>query len=314
LLEQDVKTFFQADAFERTRCPACGDTTSTDSVEKFDFTYAVCGTCLTMYVTPRPPFRMLSAYYENSPSTKYWIEEFFKPVAEARREKIFKPRVDHVLGTVLRGRKGPLTVGDVGAGFGLFLEEMRKAAPGNTYVAIEPSLDMSRMLRAKGFEIAQMCLEEIEGMEGRFDLMTSFELLDHLHTPELFLRKALALLKPGGILFLTAVNGRGFDILTLWERSNMVAPPIHLTLFNTSSVERLLKAVGFASVDVSTPGRLDWDLVERSIRSEGFDGGRFWNSVAATASEDCKARLQEWIASSGLSSHMWVLARKDSAS
>lgn len=90
----------------------------------------------------------------------------------------------------------------------------------------------------------------------------------------------------------------------------MIIPPIHLTLFNKSSVELLLKRIGFDRIEVTTPGRLDWDIVEQSIDSQSFDPGRFWRMVADEATDECKAELQQWIASNGLSSHMWVLARR----
>lgn len=308
LVEKDVKTFFNFKSFTETRCPACESSNFVVEFEKLGFQYASCKICLTLWVNPRPRFEVLNEFYARSPSTNFWVNNFFKPVAEVRREKIFKPRAEYI-SNLLNAQKKNI-VGDIGAGFGLFLEELRKMIPNSYYVAIEPSVEMSKICVNKNIDVKCMCLEEIKGMEESFDLLTAFELLEHLYNPTVFLETVYTLLKPGGYLFLTTLNGKGFDILLLWERSKSVAPPHHLNFFNIESVRLLVKKIGFEVVEISTPGKLDWDIVEGMIKNEHVFIDRFWSLLVSEKSEKCKIELQDWISRNNLSSHMRILLKK----
>jgi SAM-dependent methyltransferase len=308
LVGKDVRDFFDFKSFVEISCPACGSDDFIHEFEKLGFKYVSCRICSILFVNPRPPFNTLKEFYSRSPSTSFWINEFFKPVAEVRREKIFKPRAEYV-SEILNGNKS-CVIGDIGAGFGLFLEELRKVLPDNNYIAIEPSVEMADICRKKGLEVKNMCLEDISGMEERFDLLTSFELLEHLFDPVSFLKKTYSLLLPEGHLLLTTLNGKGFDILLLWERSKSIVPPHHLNFFNPTSIRCLLERLGFEVLEISTPGKLDWDIVDGMIKNEGIDLGRFWNVLSNEGSVECKIGLQEWISENNLSSHMKVLAKK----
>jgi len=309
MVEKDMKTFFELKSFVKVGCPSCGGTETVDEFEKANFRYVTCKGCGTLFANPRPPFEALKKFYSDSPSATFWVNEFFKPMAEARREKIFKPRAQYIAELLGTGHEKHV-IGDIGAGFGLFLEELRKISPKNDYVAIEPSPEMARICTGKGFKSVASSFEETEGMNEAFDMLTGFELLEHLFDPLAFLKKANFMLKRGAYIFLTTLNSKGFDIQLLWERSRSVVPPHHLNFFNIHSGKFLLEKAGFEIIEISTPGRLDWDIVEGTIRKEGIDVGRFWKTLAREGDEECKSALQDWISKNNLSSHMWILAKR----
>ena len=72
----------------------------------------------------------------------------------------------------------------------------------------------------------------------------------------------------------------------------------------------MLGKCGFTIEEISTPGRLDWDIAEGTMQNDGVDAGRFWNLLAKEGSEASKKVFQEWVSSHNLSSHMRVLAKK----
>lgn len=308
LVEKDIEDSFDFTSFKEVVCPACGSSNFVHEFEKFRFRYVSCKNCFTLFVNPRPPFEALKKFYFSSLSSSFWVNEFFKPVAEARRQKIFKPRAEYI-NTLLDGKEG-LVVGDIGAGFGLFLEELKKISPNNHYIAIEPSLEMSDICKRKGFEVKNVYFEELNGMEGSFNLLTAFELFEHLFDPYSFLEKVRSALRPGGYLLMTTLNCQGFDILILWEKSKSISPPHHLNFLNISSAKFLFERVGFEVMEISTPGELDWDMVENAIKNENFALYRFWNSLAKRQNDNCKKELQGWITKNKLSSHMRILVRR----
>jgi SAM-dependent methyltransferase len=310
LIAEDVKTIFaDKSKFVKIDCPACGSKKYRKQFEKTGFTLVLCKNCGTLFVNPRPPGRLLNDFYTKSRSASFFVHSFFQPVAEARREKIFRPRAEYIRDTLPEKSKG--IIGDIGAGVGLFLEELAKLWPSGRMVAIEPSLEEVKVCKEKGLEVIPCALEDVKGLDNKFDLLTSFELFEHLYSPDEFLKKTWKLLRPGGHLFLTTQNGEGFDIQILWEKSKSISPPVHLNFFNPGSIKKLLEANNFIVEKIDTPGKLDWDIVEGMYRKEGADLGRLWRLVADKCTPAARSKLQTWITKSNLSSHMRILARKN---
>jgi SAM-dependent methyltransferase len=294
--------------FQFLPCPACGSKHIESQFDKSGFYYVQCVECDTLFVNPRPTCENLMQIYTDSSSTKFWVEEFFLPMAEARREKIFKPRAQYITDKYPQLRTG--VIGDIGAGFGIFSEEVKKIWSDASIVAIEPSVDMAIICRNKGLDVIESTMENVDPLCHQFDLLSAFELFEHLHDPIVFTRKAYALLKSGGYLYLTTLNGLGFDIQLLWERSKSVTPPHHLNFFNPSSIQTILQNEGFEIVEVSTPGQLDWDIVESAYCNESLDPERFFRTVSKYGSIQAKKDLQSWISRNNFSSHMRVIAKK----
>lgn len=294
--------------FQHIDCPVCKNMDCPRQFDRYGFFYVQCNVCDTLFVDPRPDYSDLAKFYEDSPSTRYWIDEFFMPMVEARREKIFKPRAVYVSSQFPGKRSGK--VADIGAGFGLFLEELKKIWPDTSMSAIEPSSDMANICEEKGFDVIRSMLEDVDPSSRKFDLITAFELFEHVLKPEVFLKKVYELLQPEGVLFLTTLNGLGFDIQLLWERSKSVFPPHHLNFLNPRSIAMLLERTGFREIIVTTPGELDWDIIEGGLIHEGLDPGRFFKTVSKYGTAESKHDLQSWVKKHNFSSHMRVTAKK----
>jgi len=308
LLAEDVLERFDPKTFMTVPCPVCRATEHQREFGKDGFTFVSCELCGTLFVNPRPCFDELNAFYSDARSTTYWVNEFFLPVVEARREKIFAPRaryVEEILGDLSGG-----SVADVGAGFGLFLEELGKLWPDADLVAIEPSREQVSICEGKDLRVIPVALEELPPDSGPFDLVTAFELFEHLFDPRDFLERVARILQPGGYFLMTTLNGHGFDLQVLWERSRGFMPPAHLNFANPDAMHIILADVGLEVVEIATPGVLDWDIVEGAALKDGSDVGRFFHMFAENGSPEAKEGFQSWITENGLSSHMRVLARK----
>lgn len=308
LVAEDAKKLFaDRSSFKKINCPACGNDQPEHSFDKMGFKYVQCPQCATLFVSPRPAYRDLMKIYVDSPSTKFWVNDFFLPMAEARREKIFKPRAQFVAQRFPEMKNKRMA--DIGAGFGLFLEEMKNIWPAADIFAIEPSLEMAQICCGKGITVLETTLEDVDPAQ-RFDILTSFELFEHLHDPLPFVQKVRELLRPGGWFFMTTLNALGFDIQVLWEKAKSVFPPQHLNFFNPSSISLLLEREGLEVIEIATPGQLDWDIVEGTYAGEGTNPGRFFATLSRYGKEEAKKSFQLWLQQNNFSSHMRVIARK----
>lgn len=302
LSRQDGEQLDKRD-FVEVSCPACGSEGNPVAIEKFGFQYENCLSCNTLYCTPRPNSQQLGQLYANSPSANYWSQVFFPAVAQSRREKLFAPKAAKIAALIHDRQLAHGRICDIGAGHGVFLEELGQHLPAAQLFAIEPDHNSAEVCRSKGIAVLEATVEASDDWRQRFDFVLSSEVIEHVGDPVLFAQKLQQLLKPGGSLLMTGLGYEGFDILTLGGGSQAVSPPHHLNFFSTAGFDALLKRVGFATVDLWTPGQLDLDIVLNSGHHSPF-----LEALKARGSQACQD-FQAFLQKHALSSHVWVLAQ-----
>jgi hypothetical protein len=307
LCVQDTRTYFEAVEREAIPCPACG-AQGEPAFTKNGFSYETCPDCDSLYVSPRPAARAFATYYQNSPSSKFWASTFYRETAEARRELLWRPKAQAIAAKLRALGAASGAVVDIGAGYGLFAEEIRPLLTGELAV-IEPAPHLAQVCREKSLRVVEKFLEDVTAAElpPGAKAFTSFELFEHLHDPRLFLMRLLELMDAGDLFILTTLSGTGLDIQLLWEKSRSVSPPHHLNFLNPRSMARLLSSVGFEVLEVTTPGTLDIDIVANS--GAGVTD-RFWRAFLAHADQLTRQAWQRVISETGWSSHMMVVSRK----
>jgi len=307
----DTQAYFTSSQREHLPCPACGNKTFQPAFEKSGFAYTVCRSCQTLYQNPRPSLEEFSRFYQESPSARYWVKEFFPAAAEIRREKLFKPKVMELARLCQNENFKPSVVADVGAGFGLFLEEWRNLFPDTRTIAIEPNPEMANLCREKKLEVIECLTEQASSLYGQVDLVVALEVIEHVHDPLLFCNSLNHLLRDGGKLLLTGLSVDGFDIQVLWERSKSVSPPYHINFISIRGFEQLLNRAGFSKVVIFTPGKLDVDIVRNTIE-EGYEVIREQRFICNLLKQDemVLKEFQQFLSRNRLSSHCWVWAEK----
>lgn len=309
LSEQDAKLCFVNTPRLKIPCVSCGSERLVGEFEKNGFAYSSCQDCGTLFQSPRPPIVAFEAFYRDSVSSRYWAEEFFPAVAEARREKIFRPRVER-LSELCRTRDISVErLIDVGAGYGIFLDEWRQRYPSTQVLAVEPSESLAAECRSKGFDVVEDIAENVKGYDSSADLVVCFEVLEHVYDPLEFVRTLINLAKPGGYVFVSTLCVDGFDIQMLWDKSNSIFPPHHINFMSVAGFERLFARAGLIEVDVTTPGQLDVDIVRNATKLEPdlMNGQRFLRRIVAD--QELADNFQGFLAENRLSSHAWVIGR-----
>ena len=94
---QDVERFFaEKSGFVEISCPACGSNDSVFAFDKLGFSYRSCRPCESLYLSPRPSREVIDRYYREGEAVKFWSTDFYRETAEARREKLCRPRAQLV--------------------------------------------------------------------------------------------------------------------------------------------------------------------------------------------------------------------------
>ena len=234
LAKIDTKVFFGNALRKPIDCPACG-IKGEPVFNKHGFDYELCINCDTLFVSPRPVNDAFICYYSNAPSTEYWATTFYKATADARREKLWRPKAQLIHDMCERFGLGNEEVIDIGGGYGIFAEEVFSLFGRKTTI-IEPGIHLAKSCRDRGLNVVEKFLEEVRANDlpkGR-KVFVSFELFEHLHSPEIFLKQLYKLMTPGDLFIFTTLSGTGIDIQGLWEDSKSVSPPPSFEFFQPS--------------------------------------------------------------------------------
>lgn len=310
--ERDIKRLQARLAeFVTVPCPACGRDEHSPAFEKWRFKYVTCIHCQTLYMCPRPSPQVMDSYYSNSENYRYWAEHIFPGSEAARREKIHRPWLERVLGYCQRYAIPHGVLMEVGAGFGTFASLATESGQFEKVVAIEPTPEMAQACRDRGVAVINKRIEDVTDEVEYADVVVAFETIEHLFEPRQLLDQCARLMRSGSLLVLSCPNGQGFDIALLGPVS-LAVDPEHVNLFNPASLSLLVEAHGFDILEVSTPGRLDAEFVHDAIEQGKFDvsGDPFLKRVLVDEWDRLGWPFQQFLAGNGLSSHMWLAARK----
>ena len=310
LSAQDAEHCFGDASRLTVNCVACGASQSTHQFDKSGFAYAQCNDCHTLFQNPRPSIAAFEAFYRQSESSRYWAEVFFPAVAEIRRDKIFRPRVERLAGLCAEHGINVRRLIDVGAGYGIFLDEWRHRFPKTEVLAVEPSTSLAKECRSKGFSVVEDIVENVAGHDDSADLVTCFEVLEHVYDPLGFVTVLAGLARRGGYVFVSTLGIDGFDLQVLWDKSGQISPPHHINFLSVQGFERLFERAGLVDVMVTTPGQLDVDIVRNALKRDPalFNGQRFLGNLLANDLD--AAAFQQFLVERRMSSHVWVIGRK----
>ncbi|HEX8617350.1 MAG TPA: bifunctional glycosyltransferase/class I SAM-dependent methyltransferase [Thermoanaerobaculia bacterium] len=124
------------------------------------------------------------------------------------------------------------------------------AAHDYEYVGIDPASAAARHARARGLEVYCASLSSFVNTGPAFDAITLFHVFENMPDPHDALSRIKDLLKPGGMLFLSAFDTEGF-IYLVSERKRMSQNfRTHLILYSRSALIELLERSGFELVDI----------------------------------------------------------------
>jgi SAM-dependent methyltransferase len=141
---------------------------------------------------------------------------------------------------------------DVGCGIGYFLEVAKERGwevHGTEYTdrAIE-------ICEGKGISMKQGKLDPSNYEPESFDVITSFEVLEHINNPVEEITNFNTLLRNGGLVYLTTPNFNSLLRHRLKERYDVITYPEHLSYYTPSTLKKLFVKHGFCKWKIQTTG------------------------------------------------------------
>jgi SAM-dependent methyltransferase len=231
-------------------CPICNMAESSPVHQVDDFVIVRCAACGLRYVDPLPPDEVLQAHYEDP---GYFVGKGDQGYGcYADMHKALLPHFRRRLRAINRRLPAGGSLLDFGCAAGFFLELAQAA--GWRVAGVELAPDMAQLACRK---LGVRIVPDLEDLGGDvFDVVTMWEVIEHLPHPLTTLREVLARLRPGGLLMLSTPNTGHWQAESEPESWPGYRPPSHLVYFTIHTLRQALSAAGFVDIVVKPGGPL----------------------------------------------------------
>jgi ubiquinone/menaquinone biosynthesis C-methylase UbiE len=222
-----------------------------------------CAHCHFVYANPRWPSDKLIAAYAAVEDETYVAER-------AGRELTFRRHLRDL--ERFTGPPNGRTLLDVGAYIGVFVEVAQET--GWQATGVEPSAWAAGVGQRRGLRIIEGTLNAPELRGKQFDVITLWDVIEHLDDPAAELGKVYRLLRPGGLV---AVHTMDVDSLAarLMGRRWPWLMDMHLHYFSRRTLGQMLAQADFIPLKVGPQGRY-LRLNYLATRLEGLSRAAGW--------------------------------------
>ncbi len=175
------------------------------------------------------------------------------------------------------------TILDIGCSSGAFLSTMK----GSSWELYGIDMEESTAERARAKTGANIFVGDAVAapfLPDTFDVITSFDLIEHVYSPRTFLTKVFEWLKPGGIYYAMMPNIASWEARLFGTHWYGLELPRHLFHFSPRSLKCLMTDLGFEEVCVKTP------RVSYMRRSAGYVFASALESVGLPATPQARPK------------------------
>jgi len=175
-------------------------------------------------------------YYEGDPTRSAYSDyELDKPLIVKNMHKFL---------AFISGRKPSGKLLDVGCAFG-YVVEIAKLRGYDAYGFDPSSFAAGKASALVGKNrIQEGTIQEVTYPKASFDVITMFDVFEHLQEPLADMKKLATLLKPDGIIIIATGDTRSIAARIMKRRWTFFIPPQHIFFFHRNNVSKLLHMAG----------------------------------------------------------------------
>ncbi len=264
---------------EHVNCDLCGssvyelyyrDLVNCQNKDK-KFNIVKCKNCGLVYLNPRPDNNEINKYYHDDYYSFRQLDRKLKgfyPLFDRIKDKIREATFSYYYGSfdqsktfwsrkieqglALIGRRRFISaphnirkgkILDVGCGDGLFIYPLKEL--GWQVYGLEINDEAAQRARARGLNVKTLDLLDSDFPDDFFDVVRMLSVLEHLHHPSKYLKKAYKILKPGGYLIIETPNIESLASKIFGKSWAGLDVPRHLYHFNDKTLKKIISNNGF---------------------------------------------------------------------
>ena len=234
---------------EFTACVVCGSSLNTLKLTKKSrlgelFNLTSCNECGHKFVSPRPSEKSIAAYYQSDyfkVRDDRGYDNYFSEETKSEICRIFNLNLKDLNFKKFSAKSHNSL--DIGCAAGYFVEYMKNLGWNAHGIDLSSNCIDAGKLRNLNLLCADYLLTEYN---VKFNLITMWVTIEHLHHPENFLKKIYLDLDDNGALYISTCCADGLGFMKLfgnkWRFYNF---PEHLNFFSLKNIKKVLKQNGF---------------------------------------------------------------------
>ena len=144
---------------------------------------------------------------------------------------------------------------DLGCAYGFFLKEAAKRH--FEILGIELAEDAAESCRQAGLNVLSGIADEANMTRiGEVDVITMFDVIEHLPQPRESLALCVRYLKPGGVIVITTGDFASLAARWAGTKWRLMTPPQHLWFFTKESLRRMAATLGLTMEHFEHPAKI----------------------------------------------------------
>ena len=245
MMNQSVGSSPQAVTNNRTPCPVCGSSQMIPLFTRNAYTLVKCQTCDLVHVNPMPTDDAIRAHYQEPEYYQGNEAQGYLDYADMR--KALQPYFQRRLDTLARHFKPGGHLLDFGCAAGYFLEMAHSR--GWRIAGVELSQDMAATASKQLGIVVANSLNDVSKHD--FDVITLWEVVEHLPRPVSELSHLYQFIRPGGALMLSTPNTNHWQAVREPDQWESFRPPAHLMYFTPATLRNVLQRAGFERIGIT---------------------------------------------------------------
>lgn len=177
--------------------------------------------------------------------------EYYKNKLEIPADKLYgrlnEKRYYIIMDRLNRYRKNNRLL-DVGCGVGHFVRVAKLSGWASLGMEIAP--DAVQICKANGIDVIAADLMDLSFKED-FDVVTLFEVVEHLKDPRAYINKVRGILRNSGCMMITTPNFNSITRRMIGDRWRVINKE-HLYYFTPKTLRRMVEAAGFGIISCET--------------------------------------------------------------
>jgi 2-polyprenyl-3-methyl-5-hydroxy-6-metoxy-1,4-benzoquinol methylase len=243
---------FRPEASKFRSCNLCGSGEPAHLEYEIDGFHIVrCSRCDLIYVAEELRSEEVAAYYSEAYYTGAQNKGYADYIGRRELRKAYFRSAMPMIKRYLAA-KVPRVL-DVGCATGFFLEVAHEQ--GWEARGVEVSAYAAEYARSRlGLDVLTGTLAEVKQPACTFDLITFWDVIEHVRDPLETLTLAYDLLRPEGLAIISTGDISGLTARFYGRRWALLAPPGHLFYFSRKTLFSMLRRAGFRSLDWQSDG------------------------------------------------------------
>ena len=246
-----IKISEQPEGNESPACPIC---------EKFDsvrFLYQKagyyihrCRSCSHMFVDPQPEEKELIALYDDSYFKRG--NKYERQSGDCRYDPNYLNDLERI--RLVRNYKAEGSLLDVGCAQGGFLEVAQQS--GYKVQGVEVSTAAASVaIGERGLKVVNSDLVSAGFEDNIFDIITLWDVIEHLQNPAKTITEAYRILRPGGIILVSTGDAASRWAKVTGRYWQLMTPPQHLAFYSSKSLIKFFQKHNFVVRHLEHPGK-----------------------------------------------------------